>query len=138
MAAVPPPIARSATLIGVRDMTFGWRPAALTVLAGLVIIAGARLYLGPVHTLEPMGRCLKGDINLDDPVPFVQARFGGTILGLATSGGGSRSAYLTAAILREIRREGPNLRLGPAANPQHGLLDQIDAVSSVSGSSLAS
>ena len=87
-------------------MKVTWRSVALLATLGLVVIAGARLYWGPIHTLEPMGRCLKGNIDLNNPVPFTQAHFGGTTLGIATSGGGSRAAYLTAAVLREIRREG--------------------------------
>jgi len=99
---------------------------------------GARIYFGPMHTLEAMGACLKGDINLDDPLPFLQARYGGLTLGIASSGGGSRAAYLTAAVMRNIRSEGTKVLLGDADPSSKSLLDQISAVSSVSGSSLAS
>jgi NTE family protein len=113
------------------------RSAALLAVLVLVVIAGARTYWGPIRTLEPMGTCMKGDIDLNDPIPFKQARFGGTVVGVAASGGGSRAAYLSAAILREIRRGGPALLIGPTTEPRQSLLDQIDAMSSVSGGSLA-
>ena len=106
------------------------RFVALSTAVGLA--AGARSYWGPIHTLEPMGHCLKGAIDLDNPVPFTQASLGGTIVGIAASGGGSRAAYLSAAVLREIRRGGAALILGQSTEPPQSLLDQIDAMSSVS------
>jgi predicted acylesterase/phospholipase RssA len=117
-------------------MRVGWRSAAALLAVGVIAVTGARLYLGPMRTLEPMGVCLKGDINLDDPKPFVAADYGGLVVGIATSGGGSRAAYLTAAVLREIRRKGAHMLLGDDSKAR-SLLDQVSAVSSVSGSSLA-
>jgi len=113
------------------------RSVALLTALALVTVAGVRLYYGPLRTLEPMGRCIKGAIDLNNPVPFAQPRFGGAVLGIASSGGGSRSAYLSAAVLREIRRSGSALMLGGPTDPKQSLLDQVDVMSSVSGSSLA-
>jgi len=118
-------------------MKVSWRSVALLTALGLVLVGGARIYWGPIHTFDPMGRCLKGAIDLNRPVPFTKVRFGGTVLGVASSGGGSRAAYLSAAVLREIRRGGPALMLGQSTHPRQSLLDQIDAMSSVSGGSLA-
>ncbi|AGK56906.1 patatin-like phospholipase family protein [Hyphomicrobium denitrificans 1NES1] len=107
------------------------------VAVGLVIVGAARAYFGPVHTGVPVGRCLRGDIDLDDPKPFVKTDLPATIVAIAASGGGSRAAYLSAAVLREIRRAGPDLLLGPADGKARSLLDQVAAISSVSGGSLA-
>lgn len=61
---------------------------------------------------------------------------GRTIVGLAVSGGGSRAAYLTAAILREIHRS--DIRISTYADdPKGDLLGQLDFVSAVSGGSLS-
>ena len=120
-------------------MQVRWRSTALLVAAALGTVTCFRLYNGPVRTLEPIGRCIKGAINLDNPVPFTQARFSGSVLGVAVSGGGSRAAYLSAAVLREIRSGGPELMLeGRSPTDSNlNLLDQVDVVSSVSGGSLA-
>ena len=118
-------------------MMLRWRSAALFTALVLVAVAGVRLYYGPLRTLEPMGRCIKGAIDLNNPVPFAQPRFGGTVVGIASSGGGSRATYLSAAVLREIRRGGAALMLGASSDAKHSLLDQVDVMSSVSGSSLA-
>src|SRR5262249_61568251 len=92
---------------------------------------------GPLRTLEPMGRCVKGAIDLNNPVPFAQPRFGGTVVGIASSGGGSRATYLSAAVLREIRRGGAAPMLSASSDAKQSLPDQVDGMSSVSGSSLA-
>jgi predicted acylesterase/phospholipase RssA len=118
-------------------MMLSWRSAALLMALVLVAVAGVRLYYGPLRTLEPMGRCIKGAIDLNNPVPFAQPRFGGTVVGIASSGGGSRATYLSAAVLREIRRGGSALMLGASPDANQNLLDQVDVMSSVSGSSLA-
>ncbi len=104
---------------------------------GLVVVIAARTYHGPVRTGAPVGRCLQGDIDLDDPKPFVKNDLPSNIVAIAASGGGSRAAYLTAAVLREIRRAGPALLLGSSTKKPRSLLDQVAVISSVSGGSLA-
>ncbi|MEZ5852311.1 MAG: patatin-like phospholipase family protein [Hyphomicrobiaceae bacterium] len=116
-------------------LTLRW--GAVVAGVALVLAVAARVYHGPVQTLGPIGQCLKGSIDLDDPKPFAKANFAGNVVGLAASGGGSRAAYLTAAVLHEIRRAGPSLQLGVHAGRPSSLLDQFAAVSSVSGGSLA-
>ena len=113
-----------------------WRLLIGAVALAAVGVAG-RMAFGPVHTLGPVGRCLAGGIDLNDPAPFTRARFGGSVVGLAASGGGSRAAYFEAAILREIRRAGSTLRLDLSSDREGSLLDQIDAISAVSGGALA-
>lgn len=113
------------------------RNITLLLALCLVAIVGVRTYFGPIQTGKSLGHCLKGAVDLDDPKPFTKADFSGNVVGLAVSGGGSRAAYLAAAILHEIRRAGPVLQLGTPAGRAHSLLDQIDAISSVSGGSLA-
>jgi len=58
--------------------------------------------------------------------------YGNALVGIAVSGGGSRSAYFLACVLDALRRV-------PAApdEPARSLLDEIDYLSSVSGGSLA-
>lgn len=108
---------------------------AMTI--GLVFVVAARTYLGPVRTGAPVGHCLRGDIDLDDPKPFIKNNMTGNIVAISASGGGSRAAYLAAAVLREIRRAGPALLLGPENDKARSLLDEVAAISSVSGGSLA-
>ncbi len=117
-------------------MTLRSRFAALVAIA-VIAVAGGRAYWGPMHTLQPIGTCIRGGIDLGNPAPFTQASFKGPIVGMANSGGGSRAAYLSAAVLREIRRAGPSLLLGQTRAGENSLLDQIDAFSSVSGGSFA-
>lgn len=109
----------------------------IVAMALLVLVVwGGRAYFGPIRSQQAIGDCLSKEIDLNDPVPFVRNKFGGTVVGLAASGGGSRAAYLEAAILREIRRAGPALWLGNTS-PGASLLEQLEIVSSVSGGSFA-
>jgi len=59
------------------------------------------------------------------------------LIGLASSGGGSRAAYLTTAVLREIHRAHVEVRMAHEIPAHQDLLDQIDVISSVSGGSLS-
>jgi len=72
----------------------------------------------------------------DDPV-FPCPNPGATLVGLACSGGGSRAAYLTAAILKEIQMSSITLEGSGDAGEGRGLLSQLDFISSVSGGSMA-
>ncbi len=65
--------------------------------------------------------------------------FGDELVGVAVSGGGSRSAYYLACVLDRLRSipVEPKAALPPGEKP-HSLLDEIDFISSVSGGSLAS
>jgi hypothetical protein len=113
---------------------------AAVVLALLAVIVGAGIgirILVPISPGEPIGRCVAGAIDLDRPVPFSKLTLGPTTVAIAVSGGGSRAAYLAAAVLREIRRGRVRLNLQDKGNPDQSLLDQIDLISGVSGGSLA-
>ena len=118
-------------------MGFRWRRPLLIAMLALAGVLAGRLIVGPISSRGPIGACYEGDVGPQSPGPFARANFSGTVVGLAASGGGSRAAYLEAAILREIRRAGPSLRIGPSPRPGNSLLDQIDAISTVSGGSLA-
>ena len=85
---------------------------------------------------KPLGRPLKDGLNLADPVPFTRIQLGNPTIGLSCSGGGSRAAYFTAAILNEIQRYQDKLA---KSNPQSSdsLLARVNVISSVSGGSLA-
>src|SRR4026207_2255863 len=79
---------------------------AAVVLALLAVIVGAGVgirILVPISPGEPIGRCVAGAIDLDRPVPFSKLTLGPTTVAIAVSGGGSRAAYLAAAVLLEIR-----------------------------------
>jgi predicted acylesterase/phospholipase RssA len=117
------------------DVRLRWRRTMLIAVLAAASLAAGRMYFGPIRERGPVGTCIEGAIDLNNPAPFAEARFSGTILGLAASGGGSRAAYLEAAVLREIRAAGSTLHLGLPSG--RSLLDQIDAISSVSGGSLA-
>ena len=115
---------------GLRGAVWGFA----VIGVGAIAVLGVRwLHLVPPY--EAIGQCIKGGVALDDPTPFVRLEPGSTVVGLAASGGGSRAAYLAAAILREMRAS--SARIETAATPQErSLLDQIDAVSAVSGGAL--
>jgi predicted acylesterase/phospholipase RssA len=109
-----------------------WSIAAIGIAA--VAVLGVR-WLRVVPLYEPIGQCIKGGTALDDPTPFERLDPGGTIVGLAASGGGSRAAYLAAAILREMHASSARIETD-ATLQARSLLDQIDAVSAVSGGAL--
>jgi hypothetical protein len=116
------------------------RRAAVIVVLFAIVVGGAlgmRSVL-PISPGEPAGRCVAGAIDLDHPVPFSKLTLGPKTVAVAVSGGGSRAAYLAAAVLREIRRGGIRLNHQSTGDPKQGLLDQIDLISAVSGGSLAS
>ena len=95
----------------------------------------SRNYTRLGHRYRSVGEPIKGDIDIDHPVPFLRLDLGRLVVGLSCSGGGSRAAYFAAAVLSEIHRL--SLSAGPAPRPRSDLLAQFDAVSSVSGGSLA-
>lgn len=106
---------------------------AAVALTGFI----SRNYTSLAHSYKPVGRCLQDVVDLNNPVPFSKLRLSKVTVGLSFSGGGSRAAYLAAAVLREIHAS--DSRLGIFAQPGQDveLLSQVDAVSAVSGGSLA-
>jgi len=77
---------------------------------GVVVVLGARRFPRLAAYYGPVGECVTTNIDLDRPDPYIKLRLEGTAVGFAASGGGSRAAYLTAAVLREIRRSGLTAR----------------------------
>ena len=73
-----------------------------------------------VPPYQPIGQCIKGATAADDANQYLEFEPGGTVVGLAASGGGSRAAYLAAAILREMRAS--SVRIETEATPQARLL----------------
>jgi predicted acylesterase/phospholipase RssA len=63
--------------------------------------------------------------------------FGHELIGVAVSGGGSRSAYFLACVLDGMRHIEVPAPAG-SAEPSNSFLDEVDYLSSVSGGSLAS
>jgi hypothetical protein len=110
--------------------------SGVAVAAILVLgVVAVRRFTGLGTYYKAVGAIIKYGVDLDDPKPFVKLRLGKTAFGLACSGGGSRAAYLTAAILREIHRS--HVRADVDNNHSGDLVNQLDLVSSVSGGSLA-
>ena len=104
---------------------------------GLIFVAVVTFrVLVPPAGFEPIGTCIDGDIDLNDPEPFAQLKPSETVVALAASGGGSRAAYLAAAVLREMRRSGVRAETGEPKDAL-SILSQLDAVSAVSGGALA-
>lgn len=85
----------------------------------------------------PVGRPIKKHITREEPAPFSNAKLGATVVGWASSGGGSRAAYLTAAIFKEVRRSNLRIDLPGEYAASGDLLDQTDFISAVSGGSLS-
>jgi predicted acylesterase/phospholipase RssA len=108
---------------------------ALCVIALMGFISRNYTPLGRCYT--PIGGKLTGSIDQTDPTPFVKLQLGKTMVGLSCSGGGSRAAYFAAAVLSEIHRRSLVLQVEKQSDAHTDLLTQIDAVSSVSGGSLA-
>jgi len=110
--------------------------SVVAVAAILVLgIVAVRRFTGLGTYYKAVGAMIKYGVDLNDPKPFVKLQLGKTAFGLACSGGGSRAAYLTAAILREIHRT--HVRADIDNNHTGDLVNQLDIVSSVSGGSLA-
>ncbi|TAJ09536.1 MAG: patatin-like phospholipase family protein [Nitrospirae bacterium] len=113
------------------------RGCVSAALAVAIALAGCS-WLGSGGPYGPIGESAGTfPLTRQDPFPFVVATPRPLSIGLACSGGGSRAAYLTAAILREIQRA--ELTLPPAGKGDHpsDLLSQIDFVSAVSGGALS-
>src|SRR5437763_1804915 len=81
-----------------------------------------------IPVFKPVGLPLAAEQH--QPVPKSVGR---ELIGLAASGGGSRAAYLEAAVLREIHRHG--LRVEVPGAQAGDLLSQLGFISSVSGGS---
>src|ERR1700730_7385594 len=101
-------------------------------LCSLLLLLGflSRNYTRSGKSYKPVGRPLNGDLNLDNPVPFARVQHSDIQLGLSCSGGGSRAAYFTAAILTEIQRWQER---SVNDKPEGNLLTHINSISSVSG-----
>lgn len=86
----------------------------------------------------PIGTSVRGQaLTWEQPDPFINVKSSPAMVGLACSGGGSRAAYLTAAILREIRRSELGINFPDEFKKSGNLIDQIDFVSAVSGGALS-
>jgi len=126
-------------MIGRRVCQFMVAAAGLVGFVCVVTLAGfiSRNYTSLGRLYKPIGRCLHGVLDLNDPIPFSKLQPGKVTIGLAFSGGGSRAAYLAAAVLREIHASNLALEIDNKPGQETNLLSQVDAVSAVSGGSLA-
>lgn len=85
-----------------------------------------------------IGTSARGQVlTRENPTPFVSVKSSPVMVGLASSGGGSRAAYLTAAVLREIHRSGSRIELPEQFEKEGTLIEQFDFVSAVSGGALS-
>ena len=101
----------------------------------VIVVVAVRRVTGLGNYYKAVGVFVRGGVDLNDPTPFVKLRLGKTAFGLACSGGGSRAAYLTAAIVREIHKS--HIIADVSNGDSRDLIGQLDLVSSVSGGSLA-
>lgn len=111
----------------------------LTIFICVIALMGfvSRNYTGLGHLYKPVGKCLQSALDLNDPVPFSKFQFANVEVGVAFSGGGSRAAYLAAAVLREIHGSNLRLEISDQSQAETALLSQVNAMSAVSGGSLA-
>ena len=103
----------------------------------LAVASGCTVWASPPY-YGPVGSRIESIPPFrEKPFPFSNPKLGTAVVGWASSGGGSRAAYLNAAILREIHRSGLRIELPGRHTTSASLLDQIDFVSAVSGGSLS-
>lgn len=106
-------------------------------VAGTVIDTVQHALQHPVHEYVFRG-AYKFDNDSDAPwrerVDERGRDYGNALVGIAVSGGGSRSAYFLACVLDALRRVPVDAAPG---QPARSLLDEVDYLSSVSGGSLA-
>ena len=70
---------------------------------------------------EPIGRQVVRTNSLQ--VPFTSFQPSQTLIGISCSGGGSRAAYFSAAVLREIHRSKIELKIGLKREENKNLLE---------------
>jgi predicted acylesterase/phospholipase RssA len=115
-------------------LRIGCFPLSVSALVGLCFASALLVYFLPkLSVYKPIG-AFKPESG---PFFHHKPQMGTTLVGLACSGGGSRAAYLTAAILSEIHRSTIRLNVTGESKEDVDLLDQLDYVSSVSGGSLS-
>lgn len=112
-----------------------YRITIALLLLALVLPACRFSPLGNLY--RPVGTQARVPLHRQNPGPFALPKTGMVMVGLACSGGGSRAAYLTAAILGEIQHSRLKLDLPGDSGDATSLLGQMDFVSAVSGGSLA-
>src|SRR5436309_7921345 len=80
--------------------------SGLIVLAIIIAITGFvfRKYTRLGSHYKAIGRRIEGAVDVNNPKPFASFEVGKVTVGLACSGGGSRAAYFSAAVLREMHR----------------------------------
>lgn len=110
----------------------------LIIFAGVAAMLAAGVAANQIlpdrNPFPPIGQCMA---DSPSPARYEALDLSPIAVGLAASGGGSRAAYLTAAVLREIRRTGLQVPRPTDSPSVASLLEQIDLISSVSGGSLA-
>ena len=130
-----PTLPRSHGQMGRSRMVLAQKSPSRFLVAPLLVvgIAGCAL-VRPWNVYGPVGH-QKSEVELLEAAP--RSSMGMTVVGLACSGGGSRAAYLTMAVLREIHRDRLRLNLPRESERERDLLDQIDYISGVSGGALS-
>lgn len=103
------------------------------VIVGTIVDTATNVVTYPIKEYVFLGS-YKYDNSWDEPyVPMPEKKdLGDVILGIAVSGGGSRSAYFMACVMEELSK----IPIEPGSSKTY--LDELDYISSVSGGSLAS
>ncbi|WP_372368383.1 patatin-like phospholipase family protein [Candidatus Uabimicrobium sp. HlEnr_7] len=101
------------------------------VIIGTTVDAARNIVTYPLKEYVFWG-AYKYDNNWQTPYKEIQIekKYGDVLVGVAVSGGGSRSAYFFASIIKELHK----IKLAS----KKSIVDEIDYISSVSGGSLAS
>jgi predicted acylesterase/phospholipase RssA len=115
-------------------------PEKVAVAAIALVFAATLSGCASPPRYGPVGSAIKESAGIfrETPAPFRTFDPGVVAVGWSSSGGGSRAAYLNAAILREVARAGLRINLPGIPDDNESLLGQIDYVSAVSGGSLSS
>ncbi len=107
------------------------------VLLSLVALGVANATLPDRQPFPPVGACVSDNQATSRSGYFTPLELDSVAVGLALSGGGSRAAYLAAAVMREMRRSELKVVTTNKALQEVNLLEQLDLISSVSGGSFA-
>ena len=113
------------------------RLALAVAFSAIMAIGVANQTLPDRQPFSPIGACFSDNPEARKNDQYLPLELDSVALGLAVSGGGSRAAYLAAAVMREMRRSGVRVVTTNTALQEANLLEQIDLISSVSGGSFA-
>jgi predicted acylesterase/phospholipase RssA len=129
--------ARSRALVGLAVLALCGGTGCIGAVVGTIIDTTRSAIEYPIHEYVFRGAYKFAN---DPDAPWRELEddrgrdYGNELVGVAVSGGGSRSAYFLACVLDKLRRVPV---AGAPGEPSRSLLDEIDYISSVSGGALS-